>query len=64
MRTTTGRPQNQIFCSTVMNISYHYAQTQDELEAIYRLRYEIYVEEMHIFGDVADHAKRMLYGPN
>ena len=47
-----------------MNISYHFAVTQKEREAIYRLRYEVYVEEMHIFGDVADHKKRMLYGPN
>lgn len=47
-----------------MNVSYHFADTKSEREAIYRLRYEIYVEEMHIFGDVADHDNRMLYGPN
>ena len=47
-----------------MNVSYHYAHTQEELDAIYRLRYEIYVEEMQIFGDVADHQNRMLYDLN
>jgi len=47
-----------------MNASYHYAETQAEIDAIYRLRYEVYVEEMHIFGDVADHENRMLTGPN
>ena len=47
-----------------MNVSYHYAQTQSEIAEIYRLRYEVYVEEMHIFGDLADHDNRMLYGQN
>lgn len=47
-----------------MNVSYHFANTKAERNAIYRLRYEIYVEEMQIFGDVADHQNRMLYGPN
>ncbi len=47
-----------------MDFTIHIAQTQAEREAIYRLRYEVYVEEMHIFNDVADHEQRMLYGEN
>lgn len=47
-----------------MNVSYHYARTQAEIDAIYRLRYEVYVEEMHIFGEVADHQNRMLHDHN
>ena len=47
-----------------MEITFHIAETEEELEQIYRLRYEIYVEEMHIFGSVADHERRLLYGQN
>ncbi|MEM8488594.1 MAG: GNAT family N-acetyltransferase [Bacteroidota bacterium] len=47
-----------------MDFTLHIAQTEAEREAIYRLRYEVYVEEMHIFNDVADHECRMLYGEN
>ena len=47
-----------------MNVTYHYAQTDAEIDEIYRLRYEVYVEEMQIFGDVADHQMRMLYDDN
>lgn len=46
------------------NITFHIAETEAEREQIYRLRYEIYVEEMHIFGSVADHERRMLSGHN
>ena len=45
-----------------MDISVHFAHTSAEREAIYRLRYEIYIEEMHIFIGQADHNRRMLYG--
>ncbi|MFK7845705.1 MAG: GNAT family N-acetyltransferase [Rhodothermales bacterium] len=48
----------------VNNITFHIAETEAEREQIYRLRYEIYVEEMHIFGSVADHERRMLFGHN
>lgn len=47
-----------------MDFTLHIAQTQAEREAIYRLRYEVYVEEMQVFNDVADHSRRMLYGEN
>lgn len=47
-----------------MDFTLHIAQTQAEREAIYRLRYEVYVEEMHVFNDIADHERRMLYGDN
>ena len=47
-----------------MNVTFHYANTRAELDAVYRLRYEVYVEEMQIFGDVADHENRVLIGPN
>ena len=47
-----------------MNFSFHYAQTQAELDAVYQLRYNVYVEEMHIFGDMADHQNQLLSGPN
>ena len=46
------------------NITFHIAETEAEREQIYRLRYEIYVEEMHIFGSVADHEHRTLTGHN
>ncbi len=48
----------------VMRVTFHYAQTEAERAAIYRLRYEIYVEEMQIFGEVANHDSRTLLGPN
>ena len=47
-----------------MNVTFHYAETEAERESIYRLRYNVYVEEMHIFGDVADHENQLLTGPN
>lgn len=47
-----------------MEITFHYAKTAEEREQVYRLRYAIYVEEMNIFGDVADHERRLLLGEN
>ncbi len=47
-----------------MQVTIHIAETREELEQVYRLRYEIYVEELHIFGDSADHERQMLYGAN
>ena len=47
-----------------MNITFHIAETAEEREQIYRLRYDVYVEEMHIFGSMADHDRRLLYGDN
>ncbi len=37
------------------------AETKDEKEAVYRLRYDVYVEEMGRYQTVADHKRRMLY---
>ncbi len=48
----------------MMDITFHIAKTEEERAQIYRLRYEVYVEEMHIFGRVADHERRILSGPD
>ena len=37
------------------------AETEEEKRAVYRLRYDVYVEEMGRYRTVADHAQRMLY---
>ena len=37
------------------------AETEEERRAVYRLRYDVYVEEMGRYQSVADHAQRMLY---
>ncbi len=37
------------------------AETEEEKRAVYRLRYDVYVEEMGRYQTVADHAQRMLY---
>jgi CRP-like cAMP-binding protein/predicted GNAT family N-acyltransferase len=47
----------------VLDIQVRDATTVEEREAIYRLRYEVYVEELGEFRDVADHARRMLRDP-
>jgi predicted GNAT family N-acyltransferase len=39
------------------------AQTEDELEAVYRFRYDVYVEEMGRYRDVADHERRRFWEP-
>ena len=44
-----------------MNTVIKMATTDAERDAIYRLRYEVYVEEMQIFGTAADHERRMLF---
>ena len=36
------------------------ADTDDDRAAAYRLRYELYVEQQGLFGDVADHGRRWL----
>lgn len=43
-----------------MSATIHHATTEAEREAIFRLRYQIYVEEMRIFTGIADHERRML----
>ncbi|MEX0801098.1 MAG: cyclic nucleotide-binding domain-containing protein [Dehalococcoidia bacterium] len=37
------------------------AETEEEKRAVYRLRYDVYVEEMGRYRSVADHAHRMFY---
>jgi hypothetical protein len=37
------------------------AETEEEKRAVYRLRYDVYVEEMGRYQTVADHTQRMLY---
>jgi hypothetical protein len=37
------------------------AETEEERSAVYRLRYDVYVEEMGRYQAVADHERRMLY---
>ena len=41
----------------------HLAETEEEKRAVFRFRYEIYVEEMNRYSDVADHENRLLYEP-
>jgi len=42
-----------------MTVEIRVAATQVEREAVYRLRYKVYVEEMQIFGSKADHGRMM-----
>ena len=37
------------------NILIAFARTSDELEEVYRQRYRVYTEEMHVYESVADH---------
>ena len=41
----------------------HLAESEDEKEAVYRFRYDVYVEEMGRYGATADHANRRLIEP-
>jgi hypothetical protein len=41
----------------------HLAETQEEKDAVYRFRYEIYVAEMGRYGEAADHERKMLVEP-
>jgi predicted GNAT family N-acyltransferase len=43
-----------------MDVEVRFAATEDEREAVYRLRYETYVEEMHLYTRQADHSRRWL----
>ncbi len=43
-----------------MDTKFQFATTTEEREAIYRLRYEIYVEERNSYKDGADHQNRLL----
>ncbi|MBT3556155.1 MAG: hypothetical protein HN644_11125 [Rhodospirillales bacterium] len=39
------------------------AVTDDEKRAVYRLRYDVYVEEMGRYQSIADHKNRLLIEP-
>jgi hypothetical protein len=41
----------------------HLAESEAEKEAVYRFRYDVYVEEMGRYGAAADHANRRLVEP-
>ena len=41
----------------------HLAESGEEKEAVYRFRYDIYVEEMGRYRGIADHAQRLFYEP-
>jgi len=41
----------------------HLARTEDEKRAVYRLRYDVYVEEMGRYRGAADHANRLFSEP-
>ena len=41
----------------------HLAETDEEKEAVFRFRYDVYVEEMGRYGAVADHENRLLFEP-
>ena len=41
-----------------MTYTFARAETEDELEAVYRFRYDVYVDEMGRYRDVADHERR------
>jgi hypothetical protein len=41
----------------------HLATTEEEKEAVYRFRYDVYVEEMGRYGQAADHENRRLVEP-
>ena len=41
----------------------HEARTEEEKEAVYRFRYEIYVAEMGRYRGIADHERRLFREP-
>lgn len=47
----------------VSNAVIRIAHTDEEKEAVYRLRYDVYVEEMGRYHSVADHEKRQFAEP-
>ncbi len=42
---------------------FHLATTEEEKEAVYRFRYDVYVEEMGRYGEAADHENQRLVEP-
>jgi hypothetical protein len=47
----------------VVRKGFHTAETDEEKLAVYRLRYDVYVEEMGRYRGVADHGRRLLVEP-
>jgi hypothetical protein len=47
----------------VVRSGVHLAETEEEKEAVYRFRYDVYVEEMGRYGEAADHENRRLVEP-
>jgi hypothetical protein len=47
----------------VIRRGFHAAETEEEKVAVYRLRYDIYVEEMGRYRTAADHERRLLVEP-
>lgn len=43
-----------------MDATLRFATTEEDRAAVYRLRYELYVEDQGLFGDEADHERRWL----
>ena len=43
-----------------MDVEIRFASTEEERDAVYRLRYATYVEEMHLYNSQADHTRRWL----
>jgi CRP-like cAMP-binding protein/predicted GNAT family N-acyltransferase len=43
-----------------MDVEIRFASSEEEREAVFRLRYATYVEEMHLYGSQADHSRRWL----
>ncbi len=48
---------------TDQHIEVHTATTGAEREAVYRFRFDVYVEELGRYGAIADHANRLLADP-
>jgi hypothetical protein len=46
-----------------MPVAIQIAHTEQEKEAVYRLRYAVYTREMHLFRGAADHERRILTDP-
>jgi hypothetical protein len=47
----------------VVRSGIHLVETEDERRAVYRFRYDVYVEEMGRYRGTADHEKRLLIEP-
>src|SRR5262245_59830729 len=47
-----------------MDVEVRFATTEEEREAIYRLRYATYVQEIHLYSRQADHERSWLKDPD